>query len=176
MSRLLIPIFLCLSFNSVGQDSLGNFYSKNRVVIWKNNFHTTLSFKELTKEVKKSGVLSGIDTFDNIIVGQAIESAFDYKGAGYTSMSVNSGFMTGYTHKGAVTITYHDSAYFVEYSRILLVNQMSITTGLLRMEPGQITTFEVFALKKNGGFSTYALHKSVVKTMEYTFLKNFAFD
>lgn len=172
----LIFLFALLPLVVFGQDSTGNFYAKNNSAIWRKSFPAKLTFQELVKEIKKTGTLTNIDTFDNAIVGQSVESAFDYRGAGYTVLTVNSGFLLNNTFKSSVLIEHHDSSYTVTIQKILFINQLASNNGILSMSPGSITSFEDVALNKEGRFSSFYFKKTTMpKVMEYQFTKSYTF-
>lgn len=175
MKIKLLILFTCISIACMGQDSSGNFYSKKNDVFWKRQFDTNMTFQELVKELKKANILTNIDTFDNNITGQTVESYMDYKGAGYGIMSTPSLFVFS-TYRSFVLIEWHDSSYIVTVSKIVFINQndTKLISPTFGSSHGELYPIEGFAIKKTGEFRKGFIKPSG-KIIDYTFTKTYQF-
>ena len=173
-----LPLFWVLSVNCFcqgNQDSIGNFISKDGSVYWYHKFEKNISFENLLNAVKRANNLVGIDTFNNTIVGQSIESFMDYKGAGYTAMTTPI-FLSNSSYKSSVLIENYDSFYVVTIKKIIFINQNDTKqiSPLLGSAQGEISPLEDYAIKKTGKFKNN-FAKPAGKIIDYTFSKLYDF-
>lgn len=167
-----------LSLNSLGQenqDTLGDFVSSNGSVYWSHKYEKKLSFTTLLNSIKRANILIGIDTFNNTIIGQSIESFIDYRGAGYTAMTAPT-FLSSGSYKSSVLIENYDGYYTVTINKIFFINQndTKLISPTLGSAQGESTPLETYAIKKTGKFRSMFI-KPASKIIEYNFLKFYDF-
>jgi len=173
---LFIALFVSLNcFCQQNQDTIGNFISKNGSVYWSHKFEKSLSFQELLISVKRASNLTGIDTFNNTIIGQSIESFMDYRGAGYTFMTTPILLSTS-SYKSSVLIENYDSFYVVTIKKVIFINQNDTKqiSAVYGSAQGETSPLEDYAIKKTGKFRSN-FPKPSGKIIDYTFTKLYDF-
>ena len=172
----IIVSFLSLnSFSQTNQDTLGNFVSANGSIYWSHKYEKKLSFITLLNSVKKANILIGIDTFNNTIIGQSIESFMDYKGAGFTRTNAPI-FLSNGSYKSSVMIEHFDDYYIVTIKKIIFINQndTKLISPILGSAQGESTPLEEYSIKKTGAFRTVFINLAS-KIIEHNFLNFYNF-
>ena len=171
-------MILFLSLKSFSQeiiDSSGNFVSKNGSIYWTHKFEKAFTFQNLLNSIKKAAILTNIDTFQNTIIGQSIESFMDYRGAGFNGISTPI-LLSNSSYKSSVIIENYDSFYVVTVKKIIFINQNDTkqVSPLFGSAQGEITPLESYAIRKTGKFTNGFL-KPTAKIINYTFTKVYTF-
>jgi hypothetical protein len=148
-----------------------NFTVEDGTLIWQKVFTTELSFKELSKLVKTSGIYSDVEIIDNSIIGKVEDLEPDFKGAGYSEMSTPMYISRNFLDCHGL-IEFKDGRYRVTLKKIYLTQKYDDGVS----EEGERTSLETYAVKRRGDKMKGLFLQKPSEIFNYTFEKKFNFQ
>lgn len=164
-------LVLTVIFTIKGQETVDNFTPVDNETIWQKVYETTLNFKQLSDNIKSSGLFENLEIGENKVAGNIKPIDADFKGAGYGKM-VTPIVISGSFFDGFVIIDFKDGKYRVTLKKIFLTKKYSDSLS----EQGEKSSFESLCLKKGKNEFRDAFTKSPSKILNYTFSKRFDFS
>lgn len=162
------PIYGRDSQQKEKKETTNNFKIIDNDIVWQSIFETNLTFDELIMKLKESDLISGMEIFDNKIIGNLNNINADYKGAGYKSMTapilLTRSFLTS-----LVVIDYKEKRYRVTLKRLKTIQK---STDPLT-EKGEESYLSDYWIKKNKLRRSF--HGAVSEILNYTFIQTFTF-
>ena len=168
---LLLIALPAISQNKEGiQDSTYNFRYSEGSVYWQRVFETKLSFDQLMGKIKDSDLLNNIDIRENKIRGNLNHIVMDYKGAGYTLMTMPI-YLRSSEPNCFISIDFKDGAYRVTATNIVMI--WKETDPLFKKD--KRINIEDFAIKTNKTKFKETFKQKGGDIFDYTFDKLFRF-
>lgn len=170
---LLLTTFLVLTviFTIKAQETVNNFLPVDNETIWQKVYETTLNFKQITNNIKSSGLFENFEIGENKVTGNIKPIDADFKGAGYGEM-VTPMFIARSFFAGFVIIDFKDGKYRVTLKKIVLTHKYNDTLT----EQGEKSSIESWSLKKGKNEFKDTFAKTPSKILDYTFSKRFDFS
>lgn len=169
MKSILFIFFTAITLSVYSQDTINNFRLLNGEFYWQKVFITQLNFTDLLKEIKSRGILTDPQISDSSIMGDLRPIEADFKGAGYTSLSIPQ-YIKSNNISGFAKIEYRVGRYRVTVNKIVLTEK---STNWLS-EKDVKTTLEYWGLKGNGKIIAPMFKKHPAITYNHTFEKLFS--
>jgi hypothetical protein len=169
MKKLVFIVLVLFGYSLHCQDTINNFIAAEGDLYWQRVYQTDNSFDGLVKLVQESGLLDGIEVADNMLIGNLVPVMADYKGAGYSEMTIPM-YVPRHTYSGFINIEYKEGRYRVTLKNILLTKRYDCPAS----KQGTQVNLEFFALKKNGAIAGGFKKKPSI-ILNYTFTDKFEF-
>ena len=141
-----------------------SFTIQNKAVVWEKEYKTSLTFEQLTSQLRQSGSFTDIQTSGTTLTARIENLEADYKGAGYKEMTTPM-FIARSFINAFVVIEYGAGSYTVSVKKIMLEQMYS--DGLTRQ--GEKTSIETYALNRDKTDFKPAFKKSPATILDYTF-------
>ena len=164
-------LVLNLIYTIKAQEPVNNFLPVGNETIWQKVYETTLNFKQITENIKSSGLFVNFEIGENKVTGKTKPIDADFKGAGYGEM-VTPMFVARSFFDGFIIIDFKEGKYRVTLKKIILTQKYNDTLT----EQGEKSSIESWSLKKGKNEFKDAFTKTPSKILDYTFSKRFDFS
>src|SRR5699024_3815492 len=112
-------VFSSIALNIVAQeitDTLGDFKVQDKKIVYQKIFDTDMSFDELTRQIRHSGIIKQPNEQENELIGETEQFDIDYKEAGVKS---NAGIYLNFKYSADAIIQYKKGRYRVTLKNIV---------------------------------------------------------
>lgn len=156
-------LVLLANTTSFGQEKVNNFFIDKRGILWQRVFETSLTFKEITQQLKNTGVLRNIEVSDHTLLGDIKPMFANSQGAGFTGIETPS-YMSEYLLEGFLLLEYKEGRY-----RVTVKNLRVIKKSYDSIKNAEQNTLEYFALKNLKNEMSDAFKRAPSAILDYTF-------